>query len=64
MKTTLAVPSCTIMQPLSSGDRTRNQYEEVPKDIIFILQDMTRLAACFCVLQREMMVVLKGLRKG
>lgn len=64
MKTTLAVPSWTIMQPLSSGDRTRNQYKEVPKDIIFILQGMTRLAACFCVLQREMMMVLKGLKKA
>lgn len=63
LKTTLAVPSCTIMQPLSSGDRTRNQYKEEPKDIIFMLQGMTRLAACFYVLQREMMMVLKGLKK-
>lgn len=64
LKTTLVVPSCTLMQPLSSGDRTKNQYKEVPMDVIFVLQGITRLAACFFLLQREMTMVLKGQKKG
>lgn len=64
LKITLAVPSCTLMQPLSGGDRTRNQYKEVPKDVIFVLQGTARLTACFCLLQRQTMMVLKGQKKG
>jgi len=63
LRTTLAVPPCTLMQPLS-GDRTRNQYKEVPKNVIFVLQGTVRLAACFCLLEGQMMMILKGQKNG